>query len=88
MQLTVCEQRRKYLECEQEKRGPVGGALKTFRMAAVVVPFASMGMGGTTFLMTKAVGSFMKVIGFKLDIFSTAIDVERGCSAITSRQTH
>lgn len=30
-------------------------------MAAVVLPFASMEMGSTTFLMTKAVGSFMMV---------------------------
>jgi len=35
--------------------------MKTFRMAAAVVPFASMGIGGTTFLVTKAVGSFLNV---------------------------
>ena len=39
---------------------PVGGAMKTFRMAAMVAPFASMGIGGTGFLVTKAVGSFLQ----------------------------
>lgn len=45
----------------QSQKGAVPGAMKMFRMAAVVLPFASMEMGSTTFLMTKAVGSFMKV---------------------------
>jgi len=45
----------------QGDRGPVKGAMKTFRMAATVVPFASMGFGGTTFLVTKAVASFLNV---------------------------
>ena len=39
----------------------VGGAMRTFRMATIVAPFASLGIGGTGFLVTKAVGSFLQV---------------------------
>ena len=45
----------------QAKQAAVKGAMKSFRMTSTLLPFAATGMGSTTFLMTKAVGSFMKV---------------------------
>lgn len=38
--------------------------MRSFRMAAVVVPFASAGMGGTAYLVTRAVASFLQVASY------------------------
>lgn len=50
--------------------------MRTFKMATIVAPFASLGIGGTGFLVTKAVGSFLQVWNMQLFCNASLLPLE------------